>query len=74
MNSPQDDVEPAVTSQQEENKEPEMAYDPTQETYWDDAAFYQQSLSLGTNPLENSLLEQTPLGMTVSGLHVQEGG
>jgi hypothetical protein len=67
MDSPHD-TELSATSRQEENKAPEMAYDPTQETYWDNATFPQQSL--GTELLENSLFE--PLSLTVCGLQAQE--
>lgn len=43
--------------------ESEMAFDATQESYWDNAAIYQQSFD--TANVENGQLEHAPLRLTV---------
>lgn len=70
MDSPRDDSFNAMPTQEEKEGESTMSYGYSQESYWENAAFYQQGLV--TTPLDNGFLEQAPLGMTVSVLAPSE--
>jgi hypothetical protein len=61
-------IDTTTTSQEEKDQETTMAYDYTQENFWDGATFYQQSLA--TTPLEGGFFESTTLGITVSPLQL----
>ncbi len=70
MASPQRDVDNPTSHQEEKEGDAAMSYDYSQESYWDGAAFYQQSLV--TTPLDTGFYEAAPLGIAVSVLHLLE--
>ncbi|KAE8444179.1 hypothetical protein EG329_000776 [Mollisiaceae sp. DMI_Dod_QoI] len=61
MASPQRDVDNPTSHQEEKEGDAAMSYDYSQESYWDGAAFYQQSLV--TTPLDTGFYEAAPLGI-----------
>lgn len=69
MGSPQNDNVNTATEPEKEG-ELMMSLDFNPESYWESAAFYQQSLV--STPLDNAFYEQGPLGLAVRALHFHE--